>query len=184
LTALIEDLLDVTRIEAGKMSYHFEPVELNELVQEVTERLTGHLSAAGCPFELTLAESVIVNCDRFRIEQVVTNLITNAAKYGAGTPVEIRVSCSALGASIAVKDRGMGIPLTKQSRIFDRFERAVTHEKISGLGLGLYITRQIVDAHQGEIRVRSAPGEGSTFTVELLRSPPSTTWRAPVSTGA
>jgi signal transduction histidine kinase len=181
LTGLIDDLLDVTRLEAGKMSYHFEPVELNELVQEVTERLTGHLNAAACPFELTLSESVIVNCDRFRIEQVVTNLITNAAKYGAGTKIEIRVACSATGASITVEDRGMGIPLTKQARIFDRFERAISHEKISGLGLGLYITRQIVEAHHGAIQVRSAPGQGSSFTVELLRSPPSTMQRIPAN---
>lgn len=144
-------------------------------------RLTGHLDAAACPFELTLAERVIVNCDRFRIEQVVTNLITNAARYGAGTKVNIRVSCSATGASITVKDRGMGIALEKQSRIFDRFERAISHEKISGLGLGLYITRQIVEAHQGAIQVRSAPGQGSTFVVELLRSPPGTEQRMPAS---
>jgi signal transduction histidine kinase len=184
LTALIDDLLDVTRIEAGKMSYHFEPVELNELVQEVTERLAGHLDAAACPFKLALTESVIVNCDRFRIEQVVTNLITNAAKYGAGTPVDIRVSCSTTGASITVKDQGMGIAMEKQSRIFDRFERAISHEKISGLGLGLYITRQIVEAHQGAIEVRSAPGKGSTFTVELLQSPPNTMQRVQASNGA
>jgi signal transduction histidine kinase len=183
LTALIDDLLDVTRLDSGKMSYHFEPVELNELVQEVTERLTGQLNAAGCPFQLQLAESVIIDCDRFRIEQVVTNLITNAAKYGAGTPVSISVSTTKTGALIRVQDQGMGIPLTKHARIFDRFERAISHEKISGLGLGLYITRQIVEAHHGAIQLRSAPGEGSTFTVELLRAPPAV-MRRPAATSA
>jgi signal transduction histidine kinase len=183
LTALIDDLLDVTRLDSGKMSYHFEPVELNELVQEVAERLTGHLDAARCPVQLSLSDSVVIDCDRFRIEQVVTNLITNAAKYGAGTAVDISVGVTKTGALIRVKDQGMGIALEKQSRIFDRFERAISHEKISGLGLGLYITRQIVEAHHGKILVQSAPGEGSTFTVELLRAPPAV-MRRPAATSA
>jgi signal transduction histidine kinase len=171
LNALIEDLLDVSRIEAGRMSYNFEPVDVALLVREVVERLADHLNAAKCRLTLSLAEGATVTCDRFRIEQVVTNLMTNAAKYGAGSAVEVRASPSAAGATISVTDHGMGIAPEKQPRIFDRFERAISHNNISGLGLGLYITRQIVEAHQGTVNVRSVPGEGSTFTVELVKAP-------------
>jgi signal transduction histidine kinase len=167
LTSVIEDLLDVSRIEAGRMTYDFEQVDLAALVNEVAERLSEQLKMAGCPLTLTLTEGTTVVCDRFRIEQVVTNLLTNAAKYGAGGAVEVRVWPADEGANISVTDHGMGIAIKEQSRIFDRFERAISHNNISGLGLGLYITRQIVDGHGGKVRVESAPGQGSTFTVEL-----------------
>jgi PAS domain S-box-containing protein len=171
LTSVIEDLLDVSRIEAGRMQYHFEPVDLAGLAAEVVERLSEQLKAAGCALTLAAAEGTTVVCDRFRIEQVLTNLLTNAAKYGAGGAVSVIVSPSSGGASITVTDRGMGIASESQSRIFDRFERAISHNNISGLGLGLYITRQIVESHRGSVRVRSAPGEGSTFTVDLPKNP-------------
>jgi signal transduction histidine kinase len=101
----------------------------------------------------------------------VTNLITNAIKYAAGTAISIDIARTATGGRIRVRDRGPGIALENQARVFDRFERAVSHHNISGLGLGLYISRQIVDAHGGHIGVWSEPGEGSTFIVELPRDP-------------
>jgi PAS domain S-box-containing protein len=171
LTALIEDLLDVSRIDAGRMTYDFEQVDLAELVKEVVERLADQMKLSGCSLTLALSRNTTVTCDQFRIEQVVTNLLTNAAKYGAGSPVEVRVAPSPAGATISVIDHGMGIAPEQQARIFDRFERAISHNSISGLGLGLYIARQIVEAHQGTVKVQSVPGQGSTFTVDLARSP-------------
>lgn len=106
------------------------------------------------------------------MEQVVTNLVSNAAKYGAGRPIELRVDGDGETARLVVRDQGIGIAPEDQARIFERFERAAPSRHYRGLGVGLYIARQIVEAHGGSIRVASAPGAGSTFTVELpLRRP-------------
>ncbi|HEX8953404.1 MAG TPA: ATP-binding protein, partial [Polyangia bacterium] len=106
--------------------------------------------------------------DRTRLEQVVTNLVTNAMKFGAGQPIEIAVGAADHRASLAVTDHGIGIPPDQQALIFDRFQRGgVSSRHYAGLGLGLHIVRQIVEAHHGAIAVASTPGRGSTFTVTL-----------------
>jgi signal transduction histidine kinase len=105
--------------------------------------------------------------DRFRIEQVLVNLLTNALKYGAGKPIDVQVSTLDRRAFVAVTDQGIGISPQDQSRVFGRFERAVSPNSISGLGLGLYISKKIVEAHQGMISLQSEVGKGSTFTLEL-----------------
>ncbi|HXH76594.1 MAG TPA: ATP-binding protein [Bacteriovoracaceae bacterium] len=106
--------------------------------------------------------------DRFRIEQVITNLFTNAIKYGDNKEVIIDIEKQDSKIKVHFRDHGLGIAEENQSRIFDRFERVNNSEvKIKGLGLGLYITKQIIEAHQGHIRVQSKLGIGSTFTVEL-----------------
>jgi signal transduction histidine kinase len=110
---------------------------------------------------------VQVRGDRGRLEQVVSNLLSNAVKFGAGRPVEIRVERRGSQALLSVSDRGIGIDLASHPHLFERFERGVSARHYGGLGLGLYICRQIVDAHQGTIRVHSRPGQGATFTVEL-----------------
>jgi len=97
----------------------------------------------------------------------MTNLLSNALKYGAGKAVEVRVKADSDRATLAVRDHGIGIPLDDQARIFDRFKRAVSSQDYGGLGLGLWITRQVVEAHGGVIRVKSGPGNGATFSVEL-----------------
>jgi signal transduction histidine kinase len=102
-----------------------------------------------------------------RMNQVVTNLLTNALKYGAQEPVTMTVKPEDGWAILTVSDSGIGIAEDKVGRIFERFERAIDHSNISGLGLGLYITRQIVDRHEGKIKVRSEPGKGSSFEVRL-----------------
>jgi signal transduction histidine kinase len=108
-----------------------------------------------------------VEWDRLRIDQAITNLLTNALKYGDRQPVELRIESVGELVRVSVQDRGIGIAPEDLERIFGRFERAVSSRKISGLGLGLYITRQIVEAHGGQIRVESRLGEGSRFTLEL-----------------
>jgi signal transduction histidine kinase len=102
-----------------------------------------------------------------RLEQVVTNLLTNAVKYGAGRPIQVGVSTHDLVARLVVEDLGIGIAAEDLQRIFDQFERAVPARHYAGLGMGLFITRQIVEAHGGTIRATSEPGKGSTFIVEL-----------------
>lgn len=167
LAALIDDLLDVSRIDAGRLSYDFERDDLSDIVKEVTLRLGDQLEAAACPLQLELEKGTMVLCDRFRLEQVAVNLVTNALKYGAGKPIRIRVKKQDGRALLEVKDEGIGIDPAHQQRIFDRFERAISHNNISGLGLGLFISKQIVIAHEGEIRVKSRLGTGSEFSVEL-----------------
>jgi signal transduction histidine kinase len=128
------------------------------------------LARAGCPLKLSSPESQRGKWDRLRLDQIVTNLLSNAMKYGAGQPIEITVAGSPDAVRLEVRDHGIGIAAEHQSRIFDRFERAVSGRNYGGLGLGLWIVRQIVDALGGSIRVRSAAGEGSTFVVELPRA--------------
>src|SRR5262245_51817097 len=105
------------------------------------------------------------------MEQVVTNLLTSALKFGAGKPVEVTVESEAPLARVVVRDHGIGITSEDTERVFDRFERAVSPRKYGGLGLGLYIVRQIIDAHGGTIQVASQPGAGSTFTVDVPLEP-------------
>jgi len=112
-------------------------------------------------------EPATVSIDAAKVERIIENLVSNAIKYGAGTPIEICVEDAADQAAIVVRDHGIGIPADKLGRVFDRFERAVSARAYGGLGLGLYITRQIVEAHRGLIRVDSVEGRGATFTVEL-----------------
>lgn len=167
LTVLIEDLLDVTRIETGKLTYKFEEVNLSRLVKEVAERFAEEIKHTKCTLEENLEENVTIFCDRYRIEQVLVNLISNAIKYGSNGPVKIAVKHGKGNALVIVEDKGMGIAKEMQAKIFERFERAVSSTNISGLGLGLYITKQIVDAHQGSIEVESELGKGSIFKVCL-----------------
>lgn len=167
LTVLIEDLLDVTRIETGKLTYKFEKVDLSLMVKEIMDRYSEEAKYAKTEFKQNLEDNVISFCDRYRIEQVFINLLSNAIKYGSNTPIEVTVTSGPGKAYIIVKDQGMGIAKEMQGKIFERFERAISSTNISGLGLGLYITKQIIDAHQGSIEVDSDLNKGSTFKVCL-----------------
>jgi signal transduction histidine kinase len=170
LSQLVNNLLDVSRLSAGKLDLTPEPLELGSLVREVVERFEPQATRTFTRLELDLSP-VPGHWDRLRLEQVVTNLLTNALKYGEGTAVRVSVSEEGDLARLTVQDQGIGIALEAQTRIFGRFERAVTGHHYSGLGLGLFIVQQIVEGMGGTIRVDSAPGKGATFTVELSRGP-------------
>jgi signal transduction histidine kinase len=167
LTVLIEDLLDVTRIETGKLAYRFEEVDLSAMVKEIMDRYSEEAKYAKTEFKQIIQDNVISICDRYRIEQVIINLLSNAIKYGSNNPIEVTVASEPGRAFIIVKDQGMGIAKDLQGKIFERFERAISSTNISGLGLGLYITKQIIDAHHGSIEVESDIKTGSTFKVCL-----------------
>jgi PAS domain S-box-containing protein len=167
LVVLIEQLLDVARSRAQKLSFHFERADLREIVREAVLRMEEHAQAARCSLLLQAAEEVVGEFDRFRMEQVVTNLLTNAFKYAPGTKVSICVLARRGKATIRVSDTGPGVPLASQAKIFERFERVEMGRHVSGLGLGLFISRQIVEGHGGSLRVESQPGQGASFIVEV-----------------
>jgi signal transduction histidine kinase/uncharacterized protein YigA (DUF484 family) len=170
LGALIDELMDVGRLTSGKMKLEREPIDLSLLTRDAVGRMAEALARTGNEVKLVADAQVLGRWDRVRLEQVVSNLLSNAAKYGRGQPVEVRVEDPGNGrARLVVKDSGIGIAPEDQARIFERFERATTDKQFNGLGLGLWISREIVESHGGRIQVRSTPGQGSTFTVELPR---------------
>ena len=168
LSEMVTDLLDATRIEAARLSLAPERVPLREAVASLIERLRPTLGDH--PIELAVeAPLPQVRADPVRLDQILTNLVDNAAKYSApASPIFVRVRPSGSGATVEIEDRGFGIEPSERSHLFDRFYQAKrAREKKSGLGLGLYITKGLVDAHGGRIDVRSQPGRGSTFSVWL-----------------
>jgi PAS domain S-box-containing protein len=174
LSRLIDELLDLGHIRSGQVVLELAPVDLGDVVREVVARLTPDIVASGSPVTVDAAGPVVGRWDRGRLEQIVTNLLTNALKFGEQRPVEIRVATDDKRARLSVVDQGLGIAREIQRRIFLPFERADEAKKYRGLGLGLHVVRTLVERFAGDVRVDSEPGHGATFTVELpLEGPPS-----------
>jgi signal transduction histidine kinase len=171
LMRLIDEMLDFSRLRTGHL-FHLTPAvfDLKELVFELQEQFKHELGSAGCQLEVEVSGPVEGNWDRLRIEQVVVNLISNAIKYGSGKSIGLSLSLAGDNAVIQVRDQGIGIAPEDMKRIFEPYERAVNYTSISGLGLGLYISRRIVEAHGGTLRVASEPGRGSVFTAVFPRN--------------
>lgn len=167
LSRLIEDLLDVSRITSGKLRLNLETFDLKNILEEVMTQYGLQLKDALSQIEIDAEPNVNCLVDSMRIEQVIINLLTNAIKYAPGKPIKITLQKSGQMAKIAIKDQGPGIAEENQERIFKRFERVKATDNIGGLGLGLYISHQIVEAHQGKIYVESEQGKGSNFVIEL-----------------
>jgi c-di-GMP phosphodiesterase len=164
---LVTDLLDVSRMRNGKLTIQTEAVDLASLTCSVVERLRPHFECAHSSVRVRARAPVEGFWDRLRIDQVVTNIVENAIKYGAGKPIEIQVERLHGAARITIEDHGMGVAADDCNRIFNRFERAGLAGEISGAGLGLWIARQIVLAHGGTISVKSVPEVSTIFTVTL-----------------
>lgn len=167
LIQLVEDMLDVSRLAMGKLSLSKELFDLNALTHEVVERFAPQLHSKGIHVDIHEAPTAQGRWDRFRIDQVLTNLVSNAIKYGGEKSIRIDLSATDVEARVVVRDEGIGIAQADQARIFDQFERTNELKGIGGLGLGLYIARQIVDEHGGRLRVESQLGKGSSFIVDL-----------------
>lgn len=167
LARLIDTLLDVSRIARGSLKLNPEPFDFVEAARDVVERLRETAATAGCDVRLA-AEAAVPGCwDRLRIEQVLMNLVSNAIKYARGKPVDVRVARHGNDVVLQVEDGGPGIPVEDLPRIFERFERAASTHHYGGLGLGLYVARQIAEAHGGTATAENVPGGGASFTVRL-----------------
>ncbi|KVV08859.1 MULTISPECIES: hybrid sensor histidine kinase/response regulator [Pseudomonas] len=167
LIRLIEDMLDVSRIRTGKLSIRPNEFDLSRLVTTLVHTFASQISAAQSSINLRAEQPVVGQWDEFRIEQVVSNLLTNALRYGAKSPIDVSVYAEGKRAVVEVRDQGIGISEENQQRIFLQFERVTAKHAVAGLGLGLFISEQIVAAHHGEITVHSALGEGALFRVSL-----------------
>ncbi len=167
INRLIDDMLDITRIREGNLTFIQQKMEFCSFSKDVVERFRPQTDAVGSVLSLRLCEATIVEIDSYRIEQVIVNLLSNAMKYGAGRPIHVEIEKKASTIQLMVHDHGPGIRPEDRGRIFERFERAISAREVSGLGLGLYISKQIMEQNQGSIRVNSEIGKGSTFIMEL-----------------
>src|SRR5690606_10021922 len=163
LLRLVQDLLDHSRIQMGKLPITPETVEVAALLREVIERYREQAETSGSKLLLRIQEGIVAHWDRFRIEQVITNLLSNAIKYGDGKEIEITFSAENDVARISIRDHGIGIATPDHGKIFRQFERLHHHTHIAGLGLGLYISRSIVERHRGQLRFESEKGNGALF---------------------
>jgi PAS domain S-box-containing protein len=168
LAQLMNDLLDVSRLQSGRGELVLGDVDLSAVARDVVERLLSEAQRAKCAVELRAPTGPVHGrWDRSRLDRVATNLLANAIKYGPGAPVTIEVTRNGTGARLTVQDQGIGIDAEHQARIFERLERAPNAREYGGLGLGLWIAREIVMLHRGTIHVESRLGHGARFVVDL-----------------
>ena len=169
MVRLLDDMLDVSRARTGNLAIVPGTFDLAASARAVVEAIQAQAEGSGVTLSLAAPDSLPMVGDEFRVEQVITNLLTNALRYGQGKPVAVTVGVREHEpeAFVSVRDQGMGIAEADQERIFEQFERTDGVSQIAGLGLGLYIARQIAQAHQGRLEVRSAPGDGAEFILSL-----------------
>lgn len=167
INRLVDDMLDISRFSTGRLTLQKELFDLGHLTLEVIERLSPLISEAHCEVRFNASENVIGDWDRFRMEQVLTNVLTNATKYAAGKPIDVTITSDGSHAQIKIKDQGKGVAKADHERIFKRFERADSSQHSRSMGLGLYIVKEIVDMHSGSIKINSEVNQGAEFIIEL-----------------
>lgn len=177
LEALVNQLLDVTKVASRKLELDYAELDLAEVISDVVDRMQPEVELVSSSLDVAVQGQVRGKWDSLRIEQVLVNLLSNAVKFGPGKPIQLRLEDLGEKAQLTVKDQGIGVSPADQSRIFLPFERATPSRHYGGLGLGLWITARIVEAHGGTIAVKSQPGAGAEFTVLLPKIPPAATRR-------
>ncbi len=164
---LVDRLLDVSQLASGRLKLEVEHGDLGELIKEALERFSEVASNARCELRLSVASGIRTQLDKFRLDEAIGNVISNAIKYGAGKPIDIELKSKANKATLVVQDRGIGIPAEDLTRVFGRFERTAVSRNYGGLGLGLYIAKQVIEQHEGSIRAENRPGGGARIVIEL-----------------
>ena len=168
LTTVLNDLLNVSRLNENQLHLTFESIDLSDLIRGLLASHASAFTRSGITVTQQIEEAIRLESDRDRLTQVLSSLLTNAIKYAPRNPVTIRArSIGGEKVEISVQDQGAGIPIAEQERIFERYERAVSASEVSGLGLGLYISREMISALGGTLTVHSIGGRGSTFFIRL-----------------
>jgi PAS domain S-box-containing protein len=167
ITRIVDNILDETKIFQNKMQLHIEGFDLGDMVKDVLSRFRVMADVHDVEIKYTHVSGIVGHWDRFRIEQVLLNILINAIRYGNKKPVAIELTNENDLVLVSIRDQGIGIRPEDQERIFDRFERAISDSTMNGMGLGLFISKNIIEAHGGQILVKSALDEGSVFTIVL-----------------
>lgn len=167
ISRIIDNVLDESKISEGRLKIQTELFNLCEMASEVIDRFKVIAESSGVEVQFHCTQKVLGTWDSFRIEQVLLNLLINAIRYGKNKPIYVEVTKDEENAMLIVRDQGIGISSEDQPRVFERFERVISENKISGIGLGLFISHNIVQAHRGKILLKSKIDEGSEFTVIL-----------------
>lgn len=168
LVHLVDDILEISRFNSGKLVLHKTICNLNDIVNEVTIRFSPQFEVHHTEVDVVFStDKILGKWDVFRVDQVISNLVSNAIKYGSGNPISIKVSQKDQWGIVEVSDQGIGISVNDQERIFGQYERAISATEISGMGLGLFISKQLTESLGGKIKVESELGKGSTFTLML-----------------
>ena len=164
---LVDRLLDVSQLASGRLQLELEHGDLGEVVKDAVERFSEDASNSKCELHLSAEKGITTRLDRFRLDEAIGNIISNAIKYGAGKPIGVELKAKDGKATLVVQDRGIGIPAEDLSRIFGRFVRTTISRNYGGLGLGLYIAKQVIEQHDGSIRAESRSGGGARIVIEL-----------------
>src|SRR3984957_9112651 len=164
---LVDRLLDVSQLASGRLKLELEQGDLGEVVTEAVERFSEVASNAKCEIRLNAPSGICTLIDKFRLDEAIGNVISNAIKYGAGKPVSVELKAKDGKAMLVVQDRGIGIPEEDLTRVFGRFERTAVSHNYGGLGLGLYIAKQVIEEHKGSIKAESRSGGGARIVIEL-----------------
>ncbi len=167
LVSVMDNLVDVTRLRLGKLELRRTKTNVSKILINVITKFKDDIRILGISVSLTHSGDIVGYWDQARLEQLFSNLLSNAIKFGEGKPIRMELKAVGDFVIFSIEDKGPGIPVHLQNKIFERFERAVGARNISGLGLGLYVSRQIVSAHKGEIVLESAPGNGAKFIVKI-----------------
>lgn len=167
LKRLVDDMLDISRLNNGKLSMKLEYVNFDDFMEEIVERMSLNFPSFTAKVNVNTNTPVLIQIDPLRIEQVISNLISNALRYGEDSEINLQSSYHENTLTITVSDQGPGIKLDEQPLIFKQFKNKSLRRENNGLGLGLYICHEIIREHNGVIEVKSAPGEGTKFSIEL-----------------
>ena len=167
ISRLVDDMLQITHMASGKVSFNFEQTDLGLLVSDVLNRFSPQLEDNNITLSTKINPDIIGNWDRYKLEQVVIDLLPNAVKYDHNGPIEVEVKQDKKNAILLVRDYGIGIKAEDHERVFKQFERAISASNISGLGLGLYIVKKLIESHKGSISIQSELNKGSEFIIQL-----------------